>query len=58
MVGDINLSIAAALDNLEAAKTEHKIRVTPVATEVIALEIQAVRKALTRLEARVDEDGS
>jgi voltage-gated sodium channel len=53
----INLFIAVVINNLEAAKTERKIKVRP-ASEAIALEIQAVRDALTRLEARVDKDGS
>jgi voltage-gated sodium channel len=54
----INLFIAVVINNLEAAKMERKIRGAPVASEAIALELQAVREALTRLEARVDEDGS
>ncbi len=58
MVGDIILFIAVAINNLEAAKTERKIRVRLLAPEAIALEIQAVREALTRLVARVDADGS
>ncbi len=54
----INLFIAVVINNLEVAKTERKTQARPAVPDAISLEIQAVRDALTRLEARVDEDGS
>ena len=44
----INLFIAVVINNLEAAKRERKIQAGPAASEAIAMEIQEVRKALTR----------
>ncbi len=56
----INLFIAVVINNLEDAKKERNMQIKPAASDPdpVGSEIQALREALTRLETRLEEDGS